>query len=107
MLTQLLPKQYRTHITQLLVPVVLIFALLFSFISHGQHYDLTIDSTEQHCQLCQQYIDKVNNNVDVNYSVKSCYLTYSSCSFELTYHSNNSVTPPLRAPPVQFKYQVD
>lgn len=102
MLANLLPTKYRTHITQLLVPVVLIFALLFSFISHGQHYDLTTDSTEQHCQLCQQYIDKVNNNADVHYSVKSHYLAYTSYSFKLTYHISYYVNPPLRAPPAQF-----
>jgi len=99
--TNLLPKQYRSHTTQLLVPVVLIFALLFSFISHGQHYNLTLDINEQHCHVCQQYIDKTDNNVNVNYAVKSHYLVFTSCSFEPTYHANHSITPPLRAPPVQ------
>lgn len=102
MLTNSLLKQHKIKITRLLVPVILIFALLFSFLSHGQHYDLTFDSNEQHCQLCQQYVDKIDNTIDVNYFAKSCYLVHVPCSFEVTHHANNSVTPPLRAPPVSF-----
>ena len=102
MFYNLLDKLSSKKITQLFVPVVLFFALLFSFVSHGQHYDLTLDNTEQHCQLCQQYIDKIDNNVDANYSAKPCYLAYVPCSFKVTLHTNHSVTPPLRAPPVQL-----
>ncbi|WP_076418723.1 hypothetical protein [Colwellia sp. UCD-KL20] len=97
----------RVNTRHIFVPVMLVFALLFSFISHGSHYDLAIgdltsSSAEQNCHLCQQNIDNVDNNVKIIQPLVSCFLSFSSNVVKPLAHSNYSVTPPLRAPPVQL-----
>ena len=88
---------------QIFVSVVLVFALLFSFVTHGQHNDLNVDhsgsSIEKSCQLCQQYTDKLDDHVEITEQAVVCYLGYLSQVYQLTSHSNYSVSPPLRAPP--------
>lgn len=81
--------------------VVLSFALLFSSVSHAEHFDLTLDTTEQHCHLCQFTSDVPENNIEISQSLTSSYLAYSSRFFELVSHSNYVLIPQLRAPPVK------
>lgn len=79
---------------------ILICAFLFSFTVHAQHADLTFEHTAQDCQLCQQYIDTIDNDIEINHQLRSRYSVYLPRIYELTFHSNKSVNPPLRAPPV-------
>lgn len=101
----------RVNTRQVFVPVVLVFALLFSFISHGNHYDLGAGdltnnessiSAEQDCHLCHNNIDNVDNSVEIIQQLVSRFLAYSSTISEQSSHSNYVITPPLRAPPVQL-----
>ncbi|WP_077337880.1 hypothetical protein [Pseudocolwellia agarivorans] len=106
-LSNFLVQLQRVNARQVFVPIVLAFALLFSFISHGNHYDLalgdlTSSSAEQNCHLCQQNIDNVDNNVEIIQPLVSRFLSFSSNVVKPLAHSNYSVTPPLRAPPVQL-----
>jgi len=97
-----LNKIQSINIRQAFMSAILICALLFSFAVHAQHADLTFDHTVQDCQLCQQYIDTIDNNIEINHPLTSYYCAYSSRIYELTHHSNNSVHPPLRASPAIF-----
>ncbi|WP_426356972.1 hypothetical protein ACPUVO_10780 [Pseudocolwellia sp. HL-MZ19] len=100
-----LNKIQRINTRQVFVPALLVFAMLFSFISHGEHYnlakgDVSNIAAEQHCSLCQQYIDDIDNNIGISQQFISRYSAYVPHVYPITFHANNSVTPPLRAPPV-------
>jgi len=73
--------------------------MLFSFIAHGEHYEISGENAEQHCQICQQHVDKDNNKIEINNSSISCYVGYTEHVYVLNYHANYFITPPLRAPP--------
>ncbi len=92
----------RTNIVQTIASVLMIFALLFSFVSHSEHYDLATDVSEQHCHLCQYSIDKVDNDLSVNTHQLSQYLAYTAVIYNITPVANFYLSPPLRAPPVQL-----
>jgi len=91
------------------IAAVLIFVLLFSFISHGQHYNLVIDdaaniSAEQDCHLCQNSIDNTNNKLEIFQPLFTFYLACCAVIHQSFLHSNYYVLPPLRAPPVHHYF---
>ncbi|WP_441003523.1 hypothetical protein [Pseudocolwellia agarivorans] len=89
---------------QVFIPVLLVIAMLFSFVIHTEHLNLVksdvASNAEQNCNLCQQNIDNIDNNVEILQQLTFYYLSYSPQIYAFSFHLNNSVTPPLRAPPV-------
>lgn len=100
----LLPRSkitLRKNISQAIASALMIFSLLFSFVSHGEHYEFVYDVSEQHCHLCQHTIDHVENDVSVHTSQFYQYKTYSPNVTYICTSANNYLSPLLRAPPVQ------
>ena len=92
----------RTNMIQTFASVVMIFALLFSVVSHGEHYDLASDVSEQHCHLCQYSIDRVDNDLNVDTHHISQYLSYTPVIYKIIPVVSLYLSPPLRAPPVHL-----
>jgi len=84
------------------ISAVLLFTLLFSFVSHAQYHNIVIDANEtQQCQLCQHNIDTPPEFI-VFSAVAQTHLPLSDVLVVDRYFTKESyTTPPLRAPPVQ------
>lgn len=93
------------NIRQFFVPVILVLSLLFCFVSHGEHFSLNDHSsesiTELNCHLCQQNIADIDTDIKINQPIAFSYSLYLPKVYQLVLHTNYSVSPPLRAPPVK------
>jgi hypothetical protein len=89
----------RINVRHIFMSAVLVFFFLFSVIGHTEHFDLTLEHAEKNCHLCQQALGNVDNDIQIKLQVFSCYSAYLPNIYQLTYHLNNAITPPLRAPP--------
>jgi hypothetical protein len=84
------------------ISLVLLFTLLFSFVSHAQHHKLIVDVNEaQQCQLCQHNIDTPPEFVIFSAIAQSTSLKNYSLLPQLHLSWNVYLIPELRAPPVQ------
>ena len=99
-MTSLLNKSKHFNAKQILLSALLLFALLFSFVSHSQHFQLDTDSADQRCYLCQNKIDDIENKLEAYFTQSFKYLAFSPSVDTLHNVSTFCVTPPLRAPPV-------
>jgi hypothetical protein len=93
-------KHKQFNMKQVFMSVVVLFALLFSFVGHSEHYELTNDGAEQRCHLCQNKIDDVENKLEVYSFETSRYLAYTPVVEVLHDAPILYILPPLRGPPV-------
>ena len=101
-MASLLNKSKHFNAKQILLSALLLFALLFSFASHSQHFELNNDGADQRCHLCQNKIDDVENKLEAYSTQLFKYLAFSLSVDTLHNVSTFCVTPPLRAPPVKY-----
>lgn len=83
------------------ISLILLIALLCSFIGHAEHFDLSNQLAEkQQCQLCQHNLD-TPKEVKADFACTQFQLSYQACQYDFAaYTTQQYYVPPLRAPPV-------
>lgn len=92
----------RINIRHIFMSVVLASFLLLSAIGHAEHFDLTLEHAEKNCHLCHQPLGNTDNDIEIKLQELSYYSAYLPNNYQLSYHLNNAITPPLRAPPLNL-----
>ncbi|WP_281559687.1 hypothetical protein [Thalassomonas sp. RHCl1] len=80
---------------------ILLIFWVFSFFSHGAHFDIIAESSElQECHLCQHHIDTPEVSPLFSGFSANLFLRISVAFAAVPESGNLYLSPPLRAPPV-------
>ena len=83
------------------ISLILLIALLCSFIGHAEHFDLSNQVAEkQQCQLCQHNVD-TPKEVNADFAFAQFQLSYQAWQYDFSASNTQQYyISPLRAPPV-------